>query len=174
MAQESVKRGDAKTTRDVAELPSIIARGLRIVGNVASDGVVHIEGDVQGNIECAELTIGPAGRVDGEVVAATVHICGTMNGTIRAQTVRIVAGARVTGEVIHETLIVAPGAYLDGYYRPVKAVENTPVVDLRRQIGRATVRESTLPLRPLPPRRKGVRRSPSPEPPPGVAGKPLH
>jgi cytoskeletal protein CcmA (bactofilin family) len=141
---------------------------------VASDGVVHIEGDVEGNIECAELTIGPAGRVDGEVSATTVYLCGTMNGTVRARTVHIVAGARVTGEVIHETLIVAPGAYLDGYYRPVPAPETTPVVDLRRQIGRATARESTLPLRPLPPRRKGARRSLSPELPPGDTVKPLH
>ena len=97
-----------------------------------------------------------------------------MNGTIRAQTVRIAAGARVTGEVIHETLIVAPGAYLDGYYRPVQAVAKSPAVDLRRQIGRAAARESTLPLRPLPPRRKGARRSLSSEPPPGETTKPLH
>ena len=173
MAQESIKRDDAKTAR-TPELPSIIARGLRIVGRVASDGVVHIEGDVDGDIECAELTIGPAGRVDGHVSATSVHVCGTMNGTIRARFVTILAGARVTGEVIHETLTVAPGAHLDGYYRPVAALEQAPAVDLRRQIGRASARELALPLRPLPPRRKGARRTLSSESTPGDTTKPLH
>jgi cytoskeletal protein CcmA (bactofilin family) len=172
MAQESVTRDDARKSR-ASELPSIIARGLRIVGNVASDGVVHIEGEVDGDIDCAELTIGPAGRVDGHVSATSVHVCGTMNGTIHARFVTIVAGARVTGEVIHETLTVAPGAHLDGYYRPVPALEKSAAVDLRRQIGRASARESALPLRPLPPRRKGAHRT-LPSDAPGETTKPLH
>jgi len=172
MTQESATRDGAKTSR-TPELPSIIARGLRIVGNVESDGVVHIEGDVDGDIDCAELIIGAAGRVDGHVSATSVHVCGTMNGTIRARFVTIVAGAHVTGEVIHETLTVAHGAHMDGYYRPVAALEKSPAVDLRRQIGRASAREMALPLRPLPPRRKGARR-PHPADPSGDTTKPLH
>jgi len=172
MAQESVKRDDAKTAR-TAELPSIIAFGLRIVGHVASAGVVHIEGEVDGDIECAELTIGSGGRVDGDVTAATVHVFGKMSGTIRARTVHIAAGAIVAGEVIHETLTVEPGAYLDGYYRPVENVEMSAGVDVRRHIGR-TAREAQLPHRPLPPRSKGRGRPATLPVPRNTAPKPLH
>lgn len=173
MAQESVRRGDAKTHR-AADLPAIITNGLRIVGKVECAGAVHIEGEVRGDVDCLELTIGPQGRVNGEVTAATVHVYGEVGGTIRAQTVHIAKGAVVTAEVIHETLVVEPGARLDGYYRPVDKLSPTAGVDVRRQIGRLAAREARLPHRPLPPQRKRPRRRVTLLPPRDETTKSLH
>ncbi|MGD8810137.1 MAG: polymer-forming cytoskeletal protein [Gammaproteobacteria bacterium] len=172
MAQESATRDSAKTDRSAA-LPSIIASGLRVVGNVQSDGVVHIEGVVDGDIACTELTVGAAGRIDGQVEADAVQVFGRLNGTVRARSVTIAAGAVVSGEIIHETLTVEHGACTDCICRPVAALERMPLVDLRRA-GRALARETAMPHRPLPPRRKRVRPLSSAEPARDETTKPLH
>ena len=172
MAKKSVTRDDAVTTR-TAEPPSIIAFGLRIVGNVTSAGTIHVEGEVEGDIDCSELTIGPEGRVRGHVRAVLVHIRGEMDGTVHATTVHIASGASVTGEVIHGTLSVEPGARLDGYYWPVAAAEAPAGGAMRRETGRAVARELLLPYRPLPPRRRQLRR-PIVSPPRDETSKPLH
>lgn len=173
MGQESIRRADATAFRP-KDAPSNIAAGLKITGKVASDGVIRVEGVVDGNIECAELTIGPGGRVDGQVTAASVHVLGRMTGTIHAKAVRIGSTARVTGEVIHESLTIEAGAYLDGYYRPVDKLPTIAAVDIRRHIGRATLRESKSPHRPAPPGRKRPGRAAVPPPPPKGRPKPLH
>jgi cytoskeletal protein CcmA (bactofilin family) len=173
MAQESTG-GAADAPSRTNEPPSIIAAGLRIIGNVASGGVVHIEGEVDGDIQCAELTIGAAGRVTGHVTAAAVLVLGSMAGTIRARQVHLGRGARVVGEVIHERLTVDAGAWLDGYYRPVEKVEMSAAVDVRRQIGRAPHGESLLPRRSLPPFRKRPRSAASLRQPKNTAPEPLH
>jgi len=144
MTRESIKRDDDKSARS-RELPSIIAAGLRITGNVVSDDVVHIEGEVDGEIYCSELTIGAGGRVNGHVTAAFVHVLGEVSGTICAKTVRIGRGATVRAEVVHETLVVEHGARVDGYYRPVKKVEISGAVDVRRHIGRALTGRLSFP-----------------------------
>ena len=173
MAQWSVRRDDAKKAR-TADLPSIIAAELKIIGNVASDGVIHVEGQVDGDIQCTELTIGAEGRVHGHVTAQTVHVLGTISGAIRAKTVLIASSAAVSGEVIHEKLTIERGAVVDGYYRPVERVDMSSGVDVRQRIGRSSKREASMPHRPLPPRRKGKRPAVTVQPPNGDPTKPLH
>ncbi len=173
MAQKSIERDDAKPSRTDGP-PSIIAAGLKIIGNVVSAGVVHIEGEVDGDIQCADLTIGADGTVTGHVTAASVLVLGRMAGTIRGKSVRIGRGARVTGEVIHERLTVEAGAWLDGYYRPVEKLAMSADVDVRRQIGRASQGGSLLPRRVLPPFRKRQRGTVTLQKPPEPTSKPLH
>jgi cytoskeletal protein CcmA (bactofilin family) len=173
MAQDSIERGGAKASRKDGA-PSIIAAGLKIIGNVVSGGVVHIEGEVDGDIQCTELTIGAHGTVTGHVTAASVIVLGRMAGTIRGKSVRIARGATVTGEVIHERLTIEAGARLDGYYRPVEKLTMSADVDVRRQIGRASHGGSLLPRRVLPPFRKRPRSAASLQKPPETTPKPLH
>jgi cytoskeletal protein CcmA (bactofilin family) len=173
MAQDSIKRGDTKASR-VDGTPSIIATGLKIIGNVVSGGIVHVEGEVDGDIQCTELTIGAAGVVRGHVTAVSVLVLGRMAGTIRGKRVRLARGSTVTGEVIHERLTVEAGARLDGYYRPVEKLTMSAEVDVRRQIGRASQGGSLLPRRMLPPFRKRPRSTVSAQPPQETTGKPLH
>ncbi len=173
MAQDSSGRdGDETSRKD--EPPSVIAAGLRIVGDVASSGAVHIEGEVDGDIRCAEIMIGEAGRVRGHITAATVVVLGNMAGTISARHVRLAHSATVEGEVIHERLTVEAGARLDGYYRPVEHLDVAPADDTRRQPGRARRAEPDAPRRTVPPFRKAPRSAMSLRPFQGLTPKPLH
>lgn len=146
LLEDSVRRDDADPSR-TAELPSVIATALRITGKVVSDTVVHVDGVVDGEIQCAELVVGVGGCVRGHISAERVYVRGEVTGTIRAKTVRLDGGSVVRAEVIYETLIVEHGVRLDGYYRPVKSVDIVSSVDIRPHMGRPAAAKAALPRR---------------------------
>jgi cytoskeletal protein CcmA (bactofilin family) len=173
MAQNSVRRGDDKAAH-AHELPSIIASALRITGNVVSGGVVHVEGEVDGDVQCAELTIGAGGRVSGSVTAGLVYVLGHAVGTIRARTVHLGPGAVVRGEIIHETLVMEHGARVDGYSRPMARIDMPESVELRRYFGKASPGDSSLPRNQLPASHGRPRQAVATPPSPAPISKPLH
>lgn len=173
MVQQSDRRGGDNPSR-ARELPSIIAPELSITGKVISDGVVHVEGQVDGEIQCAELIVGVGGRVIGHVAAEKVYVRGEVTGIIRAKAVRLGSGSLVNAEVIHETLTVEHGARLDGYYRPAKIVEMSASMDVRPHIGRASVEKAGLPRRNRPSAPDGVQRPVSLRPAGQPPVNPLH
>jgi len=133
---------------------SIIAAGLTITGKVESEGMVHIEGSVDGDVYCRHLTVGDGGQVSGNVSARTVEVLGETKGTIQAKKVVIASSAKVFGEVIHETLVIESGARLNGYYRSADRVDPSGTVDFRQRIGPAEQNSTPSSRRILPPQRE--------------------
>lgn len=133
---------------------SIIAAGLTITGKVESEGMVHIEGSVDGDVYCRHLTVGDGGQVSGNVSARTVEVLGETKGTIQAKKVIIASSAKVFGEVIHETLVIESGARLNGYYRCADRVDPSGTVDIRQRIGSADGKGAASLRRVMPPRRE--------------------
>jgi len=98
-----------------AELPSsVIARDLRIVGDLICEGTLQIDGEVSGNVECETLYIGEGGHVTGNVHARSLRISGTVDGEIEAEEVLIARTAKMIGDVRHVTLTVEHGAHFEG------------------------------------------------------------
>ena len=105
----------SKTDRPMAGngVPSIISADMSVTGNLSGDGVMQIDGTVEGDIRCAELTLGKSAQVRGEIECDTVHVHGTITGEIRARSVTLSATARVTGDIQHEELSIEAGAYME-------------------------------------------------------------
>lgn len=101
--------------RDVA--PSILSRGLTIVGNLTSDGEIQIDGRVEGDIVTRALTIGEGAEVIGRIQAETAVVKGRVNGFIRARSVTLAKSANVVGDIVHQSLTIEPGACLEGNCR---------------------------------------------------------
>lgn len=95
-------------------VPSIVSADMSVSGNLDGDGVMQIEGTVDGDIRCAELTIGKSAQIRGQIECDTVHVHGTVTGEIRARCVSLSASARVTGDIQHEELAIEAGAYMEG------------------------------------------------------------
>jgi cytoskeletal protein CcmA (bactofilin family) len=76
----------SKTDRKGAAngVPSIISADMNVSGNLLGDGVMQVEGTVDGDIRCAEVTIGRSAQVCGQIECDTVHVHGTVTGEIRA------------------------------------------------------------------------------------------
>jgi cytoskeletal protein CcmA (bactofilin family) len=102
---------------NLAPLPAeatLIARGTRIDGNIASEGEVRVEGQVYGIVDAAICTIAENGRVDGEVSADDVYVHGTVRGPIKARHVHLMAEGTVEGDISCETIAIETGARLSG------------------------------------------------------------
>lgn len=131
MLQKFVKTHSAFRTGSsgTAAAPlSIIAAGVRIVGDIITQGEIQIDGHVEGDISCATLVVGEGAHVAGEVNAEHVRVHGKLTGKIDAAQVRIARSAHVVGDITHESLEIEAGAYLEGHLvrRPAVPVVAAP------------------------------------------------
>jgi cytoskeletal protein CcmA (bactofilin family) len=95
---------------------SMIAAGTRIVGDIESDGVIKVEGYVEGTIRNArQVLIGRQGEVKGDVNAREVVVGGRVEGHIHAaERVEIQGTSSVVGDVHTKTIVVSEGGKLNG------------------------------------------------------------
>lgn len=98
-------------------VPSIISNNSSVEGNIESSGIVHIDGNLVGNIHCDELVIGVKGCIKGEVKAQNLYIYGTLEGNADVDTIFIAKTAKLLGDSIHNVISIEPGAYLEGRCR---------------------------------------------------------
>jgi cytoskeletal protein CcmA (bactofilin family) len=110
------KKIDTKL-RTEANSPSIIASDMKLVGNVTSEGEIQIDGNVEGDVQCGSLTVGDTGLIKGNVKADSALVRGRITGEIAARSVSLTKTAHVQGNVVHESLMIEPGAYVDGHCR---------------------------------------------------------
>jgi len=107
------KSGSAVSSTD--SMPSIIAKGLVVSGNLTCDGELQVDGIVTGDIKAEKLSIGETAHVTGEIEAGDLLIRGKVDGGIRAEKVSIAETASVRGDVINSSLSIDPGAKIDGH-----------------------------------------------------------
>lgn len=122
-----------------APVPSIISENTRLKGDIISDGIVHIDGQVEGDISCDELIIGVKGAVIGSVNANNLQLYGLLNGKASADNLFIAKSAKLIGDATHNTIAIEPGAYVDGHCMrmgaPIPAEQGKPdlmLVDKRK------------------------------------------
>ena len=102
------------SNKAASSIPSIIAPDVTIVGNVQSQGVIQLDGKVEGEIQIKHLTIGNEGWVDGTINADEVTIKGKVTGAINAHQVTLEKSAKVHGDIQHDIISIEAGAVIDG------------------------------------------------------------
>jgi cytoskeletal protein CcmA (bactofilin family) len=76
-----------------------------------------IEGSVKGNIEMEthNFTLGPDGRVEGEIHARNISISGQMKGNIKTPgKIEITEKADFQGDILAKSIAVENGAFFKG------------------------------------------------------------
>lgn len=98
---------------------SVIAQGMRIVGDIECSGVLKIEGIVEGTIRGPrQLLLGRQGEVKGDVHAREVILGGRVQGTVIAdERIEIQGTALVTGDVNTKSISVLEGGKINGAVR---------------------------------------------------------
>ena len=118
---------------------TIIAEGLKIVGSVTAEGLVEVNGHIDGDLHCTSLVISPKASIMGGVEADRVVVNGRVEGPIRGGEVVLKKRAHVIGDIQHQSLAIESGAYFDG--RSVRsATSNVPVHAEQGREARAAVR----------------------------------
>ena len=100
---------------------TIIAEGLKIVGSVTAEGLVEVNGHIEGDLHCTSLVISPKASILGEVAADRVVVNGRVEGPIHGGEVVLKSRAYVVGDIQHDSLAIEAGAYFDG--RSVRTVQ---------------------------------------------------
>lgn len=108
---------------EVAPVPSIVSGNTKVVGNMISKGIIHIDGVVEGDITCQELVIGIKGSVIGAVTSNELQIYGLLQGSAKVDNLFIAKTAKIIGDVKHNSIAIEPGAYIDGHCTRNKSEE---------------------------------------------------
>ena len=116
MSNENNQNKLQRNVGSTPSAPSIISADVKIVGNISTVGELQLDGIVEGDVICSELTMGEHGGVTGTISAENLIIRGTVSGTMRARSVRLEKSAKVSGDVWHETLSVEAGARIEGQF----------------------------------------------------------
>src|SRR4029453_2135256 len=93
---------------------TVIGDGLKILGNVTAEGLIEINGQIEGDIHCTSLIVSPKGRIAGSITAEQVVVNGKVEGPIQGGDVVLKSQAHVVGDIHHQTLTIEKGAYFDG------------------------------------------------------------
>jgi cytoskeletal protein CcmA (bactofilin family) len=93
---------------------TVIADGLRIVGQVTAEGLVEVNGRIEGELHCTSLVIARGAHVGGIVAAERIIVDGKVEGPIHGGDVVLKSQAHVVGDIHHRTLTVERGAFFDG------------------------------------------------------------
>ena len=99
--------------------PSIISSDLSITGDMVSNGELHIDGHVEGDIRCRVLIVGVNAQINGSIQADIARVHGSINGHLYARSVFLASPSKVTGDITHERLEIEPGAFLEGNCRHI-------------------------------------------------------
>ena len=106
---------------------SVLGADVVVTGNIAATVDLHLDGRVEGDIQCASLVQGRDSVIKGAVTAEVARLAGTVEGSITAKELVIQASARITGDVTYETLTIEQGSQVDGRFSPKSAKATPPV-----------------------------------------------
>jgi cytoskeletal protein CcmA (bactofilin family) len=114
----------------------VIGNDLKIVGQgfkIISQGVLQVDGEIEGDVQAAEVIIGEQGKATGMVAGRQVVIRGKVSGVICGKTVALQSSSDVEGDIHHMSFTIEQGAMFDGRSRRLaNEAELTAVMDASR------------------------------------------
>ena len=93
---------------------TVIGQGFKILGSVTAEGVVQVNGQIEGDLNCASLIVSPGAKIVGAVTAEHVQVNGTVEGPIHGGDVVLRTKAHVVGDIDHRSLTIGKGSYFEG------------------------------------------------------------
>ena len=62
---------------------TVIGDGLKIEGSVTADGLIEVNGQIEGNLHCTSLVVSPKAQIVGSITAERVVVNGRVEGPIQ-------------------------------------------------------------------------------------------
>src|SRR5262249_16006231 len=103
---------------------SVIGNDLKIIGQglkIISRGMLQVDGEIEGDVQAAEVVVGEKGKVTGMVAGRQVVVRGTVSGVVCAQTVALQASSQVDGDIHHMSFAIEQGAQFEGRSRRARS-----------------------------------------------------
>lgn len=98
---------------------SVIANGMRIMGDVESNGTIKVEGVIEGAVRGArQVLLGRSGVIHGDIHAGDAVLGGKVIGAVVAgERVEIQGTASVEGDIHTKSIVVFEGGSINGAVR---------------------------------------------------------
>ncbi len=98
---------------------SIIAPGMRVVGELQTDGVVKVEGVVEGSIHAKQqVLVAKEGTVEGDIHTKEAVVGGKVIGAIFADhRVEVQNSSVIEGDITTQRIVVHEGGEVNGHVR---------------------------------------------------------
>ena len=129
------ERYAAEEQEEMPQLPephtnTVIAKDLTVNGTLRGDGVVQIEGRVEGEVSLKGYVIVSAtGVIKGPIEADVIRIAGSVEGNIVAHDhLRLEKTGSVVGDVTTVSFVVEDGGRLNGRTTMVKETPPTSLL----------------------------------------------
>ncbi len=97
---------------------SVIGSDVTIKGDVSASTELHVDGRIEGDIECASLVQGEDSVIMGGITAESARMAGTVTGSIAARDLVILRSAKIEGDVHYDALTIEQGAVVEGRFAP--------------------------------------------------------
>ncbi len=105
----------SRLTPTNAPSQTVLAANTRFVGDLRSEGHVHLEDTFEGNIAArGRVSLGRQATLEGNLVADQAVVAGLVRGDVTARTIRVLETGRVLGNLRMEKLMTEEGAFIQG------------------------------------------------------------
>jgi cytoskeletal protein CcmA (bactofilin family) len=105
-----------KSSNERAGETTVISNGTFIEGKIRARGTVQVDGHIEGTLEVeGQVSVGPDGRVSGELIGENVAIGGRVQGKVTARGhLHVVKSGVIEGDVYYTSVELDRGALIDG------------------------------------------------------------
>lgn len=95
---------------------SIIAAGTKIDGDIETEGVIRVEGQIDGSIRAGrQVLIGRQGQVHGDITTREAVVGGKVEGTITAsERLEVQSTSLIVGDINTRAIAVIEGGKING------------------------------------------------------------
>ncbi len=102
---------------------TIIAVGTSITGDIVSEGIVKIEGRIEGSVRAAsQVLIAKGGLVSGDIHTREAVVGGDVKGSVHAEErVEIQSSASVEGDIVTLKIQIAEGGRVIGALKMIES-----------------------------------------------------
>jgi cytoskeletal protein CcmA (bactofilin family) len=105
---------------------SVLGPDVTVTGNVTATADLHIDGRVEGDVNCGSLAQGTDSQIYGSVTAEVARLAGSIEGTVRVKTLTVERSAKITGDVEYENITIENGGHIDGRLKHMSSVDVGP------------------------------------------------
>jgi cytoskeletal protein CcmA (bactofilin family) len=98
---------------------SVVAAGMRVTGQLDTNGVVKVEGVVSGSVRAErQVLVAKGGVVEGDILTVEAVIGGEVRGAIYAdERVEVQASSLINGDITTKRILLQEGGEVNGHLK---------------------------------------------------------
>ena len=125
---------------------TVIGKGSEIKGNIKVNGVVRIDGDIDGNLETdGNVIIGENARIRGNINAKSIIVGGIILGNIFAnESVKVLANSIVIGDILSHKVQIEDDALVNGKCISIRNEENYTMATSKYLQSKAIIEKASI------------------------------